>query len=51
MVSQSSDRPLTFGWTKTGKFIAVSWDLIQQDPRTVYPVTAYPVPPPRRKRS
>ncbi len=48
-VSQSSDRPITFGLTKTGKFIAVSWDLIEQDPRTVYPVTAYPAPPPRRK--
>jgi hypothetical protein len=50
-VGQSSDRPLTFGRTKTGKFIAVSWDLVQRDPRTVYPVTAYPVAPPRRKRS
>ncbi len=49
-VSQSSDRPMTFGWTKMGKSIAVSWDLVQRDPRTVYPVTAYPVPPPRRKR-
>jgi hypothetical protein len=23
-VSQSSDRPMTFGWTKTGRFIAVT---------------------------
>ena len=49
-VSQSSERPLTFGWTKTGTSIAVSWDLVRRDPRAVYPVTAYAVPPPRRKR-
>lgn len=49
-VRQSSERPLTFGWTKSGKFIAVNWDLIGRDPRTVYPVTAYPVSPPRRNR-
>jgi hypothetical protein len=49
-VSLSSERPVTFGRTESGKFIAVTWDLIQRDPRTVYPVTAYPVPPPRRRR-
>jgi uncharacterized DUF497 family protein len=50
--SDSSDRPITFGWTDTGRYIAVVWEPVMDDPRTIYPVTAYEAPPPaaRRKR-
>lgn len=44
--SHSSGRPITFGWTYLGRYIAVLWEFVTDDPRTVYPVTAYPVDPP-----
>jgi hypothetical protein len=37
--------PITFGWTSTGKHIAVVWEHIMDDPWTIYPVTAYETPP------
>jgi uncharacterized DUF497 family protein len=43
--SASTGRPITFGWTYTGRHIAVVWDQAHDDPRTVYPVTAYETPP------
>jgi hypothetical protein len=43
--SRSSGRPTTFGWTETGRYIAVVWEHIDDDPYTVRPVTAYEVPP------
>lgn len=49
--SHSSGRPVTFGWTSTGKHIIVIWEQVQDDPLTAYPVTAYEVPPPVRKLS
>jgi uncharacterized DUF497 family protein len=39
--SQSSGRPITFGETTTGKYIAVVFDVVDEHPLTVYPVTAY----------
>ena len=45
--SESSGRPCKFGYTSTGKHIIVIWDEIDEDPLTIYPVTAYEVPPPR----
>jgi hypothetical protein len=48
--SDSTGRPSTFGWTKTGKYILVIWELVENDPLTIIPVTAYEVPPPRRKK-
>ncbi|MGA7501870.1 MAG: hypothetical protein WBX00_34485 [Isosphaeraceae bacterium] len=40
-----------FGSTSSGKFITVIWEEVLDDPRTIYPVTAYEVPPPQgRKR-
>jgi hypothetical protein len=51
VVSRESDNPIAFGWTSTGKYIAVPFEHVLDDPLTVYPLTAYPVPPPRgRKR-
>jgi Domain of unknown function (DUF4258) len=43
-VSHSSGYPITFGWTETGRHIAVVWEEVDDDPRTIYPITAYEVP-------
>ena len=48
--SRTTGNPMTFGWTSTRKHLAVVWQHVQDDPLTVYPLTAYPAPPPRRKR-
>ena len=48
--SSSSDRPVKFGWTSTGKHIIVIWEDVNDDPRMIYPVTAYEVPPRQRKK-
>jgi uncharacterized DUF497 family protein len=45
--SHSSGRPATFGYTDTGRYIIVIWELANEDPKMVYPVTAYDVPEPR----
>ena len=47
--SQSSGRPITFGWTATGRYLAVIWELVDQDPLVVYPVTAYEAPEPGKR--
>lgn len=44
--SRSSGRPGRFGWTSTGKHIVVFWDDVSDDPKIIYPATAYEVPPP-----
>jgi len=44
--SHSSGRPCKFGRTDTGKHIIVVWDEESDDPRVIYPVTAYEVPEP-----
>jgi len=48
--SRSSGQPITFGWTSTGKHLAVIWELVEEEPRTAYPITAYPVPERRSRR-
>ncbi len=45
IASQSSGRPITFGETSTGRYIAVVFDVIDEDPLSVYPVTAYETEP------
>lgn len=51
-VSASSGLPLTFGYTTTGRHLAVIWEEVTADPPAIRPVTAYDVPErrPRRKR-
>ncbi len=49
-ISRSSGNPITFGWTSTGQYLAVVWEMIQNNPRVVYPITAYPANPPQRKK-
>jgi hypothetical protein len=43
--SRRSGRPQTFGWTSTGKYITVNWEEVSDDPRMIYAITAYEVPP------
>jgi hypothetical protein len=45
-VSRSSGLPTVFGWTSTGRYLAVVYELVEDDPLTLRPVTAYEVPPP-----
>jgi uncharacterized DUF497 family protein len=46
--SHSSGRLITFGWTGSGRHIAVVWDEVGECPTRAYPVTAYETPPPVR---
>jgi len=48
-ISRNSGNFITFGWTSSGKHIAVLWSEANQDPLMIYPLTAYPVPPKRAK--
>jgi|SRR5271157_5904787 len=52
--TRSSGQPEAFGWTPTGKYLTVVFERVSDDPLTVYPITAYEVPPPgpgkRRKK-
>ncbi len=41
VLSRSSGRPMTFGWTSTGLHLAVVWEHVDDDPYTVRPITAY----------
>jgi uncharacterized DUF497 family protein len=46
-VSDSSDRPVAFGSTDTGRFIAVVFEVLNlADPLVLRPITAYDVPEP-----
>ncbi len=45
VASQSSGRPITFGETSTGKYLAVVFEVVEEDPLAVYPVTAYETEP------
>jgi uncharacterized DUF497 family protein len=39
-VSRTIGRPITLGWTSTGRHIAVVWETVIDDPRTVRVRTA-----------
>lgn len=43
--SRSSGRPVRFGWTSTGRYLAVVYDVVEDNPLVVYPVTAFDVDP------
>jgi uncharacterized DUF497 family protein len=47
-ISRSSGRPITFGYTASGRYLAVVWEHIDDDPLTIYPITAYDAPERRR---
>ncbi|HEY7154196.1 MAG TPA: hypothetical protein VH575_09600 [Gemmataceae bacterium] len=47
-LSDSSGRPIAFGNTDTGRFIAVVFDVLNlTDPLIIRPITAYDVPEPK----
>jgi hypothetical protein len=47
-LSDSSGRPIAFGSTGTGRFIAVVFEVLNlADPLIIRPITAYDVPEPR----
>jgi uncharacterized DUF497 family protein len=48
--SKTSAHRVTFGYTGDGRYLAVVWEHIQVDPLTIYPITAYDAPEPRRTR-
>lgn len=43
-ISRSSDRPITFGYTSSGRYLAVVWEHVDDNPLTIYPITAYDAP-------
>ena len=47
--SGSSTYPITFGRTKTGKYLAVIWFARGDNPEIIRVLTAYPVNPPKRR--
>jgi hypothetical protein len=49
-VSRSSGLPTAFGWTSTGRHLAVVYEHVDDDPLTFRPVTAYDTPPPTGKK-
>ena len=48
--SKSSGHRITFGYTDDGRYLAVVWEHVADDPLTIYPITAYDAPEPRRRR-
>jgi uncharacterized DUF497 family protein len=48
--SRSSDNFITFGYTAGGRYLAVVWEHVLDDPLTMYPVTAYEAPEPRARK-
>ena len=47
-LSDSSGRPIAFGATGTGRFIAVVFEVLNPaDPLVIRPITAYDVPEPK----
>jgi hypothetical protein len=47
-VSDLSGRPIAFGATQTGRFIAVVFEVLNlADPLIIRPITAYEVPEPK----
>ena len=46
-VSDSSSRPIAFGYTDTGRFVAIVFEILNlDDPLIIRPITAYEVPEP-----
>ncbi len=46
--SRSSAENITFGNTSSGRYLAVVWVHVLDDPLTMRPVTAYEVPEPQK---
>jgi uncharacterized DUF497 family protein len=55
LATRSSTRPTVFGWTLTGKYLGVVFEVVDKAGPQVYVVTAFEAPPPaapkrRRKK-
>lgn len=48
--SRSSGRPITFGYTSSGRSLAVVWEHLHDNPLMIYPITAYDAPERKRRR-
>jgi hypothetical protein len=48
--SAHSGLPMAFGWTQTGRHLAVVFEEVEENPWVVRPVTAYEVPPPSGRK-
>ena len=46
VISRTSSNNVTFGYTDDGRYLAVVWEHVQDDPLTIMPVTAYDAPEP-----
>jgi hypothetical protein len=49
-VSRTSGNRLVFGYTSTGRHVAIIYEKVLDDPLTAYPLSAYDAPEPRRRR-
>lgn len=48
--SRTSGEQITFGYTSSGRYLAIVWERVQDIPLTVYPITAYDVPEPAAQK-
>jgi uncharacterized DUF497 family protein len=46
--SRSSGAQITFGMTSSGRYLAVVWEHVDDDPLTLRPITAFEAPRPRQ---
>jgi len=46
VASRTSGRPTVFGSSSTGKYLAVTFEVVDEDVPQVYVVTAFEAPPP-----
>jgi len=49
--SRTSGEQITFGYTSSGRYLAVVWERVLDVPFTVYPITAYDVPEPGERKA
>jgi uncharacterized DUF497 family protein len=49
-VSRTSGNRLVFGYTSTGRYLAVVWEKVLDDPLTIYRPSAYDAPEPRKRK-
>ena len=50
VASRSSGRPTVFGWTSTGKYLAVAFEIVDKEVPQGYVVTAFEAPPPAQPK-
>jgi uncharacterized DUF497 family protein len=50
VANRSSGRPTVFGWTSTGKHLAVVFEVVDEGLPQVYVVTAFEAPPPAKPK-